>query len=306
MTGHMNRSLSGCATGGSSSCRCRRANSAGGARAAWIVAFPFATRGAPSTTSSRTGMILCSVVNGGRRRFCTPPLTFPSLPGACVQPPRSRLYPEHYRPAGNHQVHRMRDHRQGLGRGMGEAADRTSSQRQQGGGCRIGSSGPRLRPATRSRWPRGCCYEKRDRIGGLLRYGIPDFKMEKNLIDRRMAQMQAEGVEFRPNSQVGGNVSVRTLMDNYDAIVLAGGAEQPRDLPVLGRELEGIHFAMDFLTRQNALLAGHPVPVRASHFGNGQGRRRDWRRGYGIRLRRHLHPPGREIGDSARDHAEAP
>jgi glutamate synthase (NADPH) small chain len=103
-------------------------------------------------------------------------------------------------------------------------------------------------------------YEKRDRIGGLLRYGIPDFKMEKNLIDRRMAQMQAEGVEFRPNSQVGGNVSVRTLMDNYDAIVLAGGAEQPRDLPVLGRELEGIHFAMDFLTQQNALLAGHPVP----------------------------------------------
>jgi glutamate synthase (NADPH) small chain len=103
-------------------------------------------------------------------------------------------------------------------------------------------------------------YEKRDRIGGLLRYGIPDFKMEKNLIDRRMAQMQAEGVEFRPNSQVGGNVPVRKLMNNYDAIVLAGGAEQPRDLSVPGRELEGVHFAMDFLTQQNALLAGHPVP----------------------------------------------
>jgi glutamate synthase (NADPH/NADH) small chain len=102
-------------------------------------------------------------------------------------------------------------------------------------------------------------YEKRDRIGGLLRYGIPDFKMEKNLIDRRMAQMQAEGVEFLPNSKVGGNVPVHKLMCNYDAIVLAGGAEQPRDLPVPGRELEGIHFAMDFLTQQNALLAGHPV-----------------------------------------------
>ncbi len=91
-------------------------------------------------------------------------------------------------------------------------------------------------------------YEKQDRIGGLLRYGIPDFKMEKSLIDRRMAQMQAEGVEFRTNSHVGGNVSVQQLRDTCDAIVLAGGSEQPRDLPVPGRELNGVHFAMDFLT----------------------------------------------------------
>jgi glutamate synthases, NADH/NADPH, small subunit len=103
-------------------------------------------------------------------------------------------------------------------------------------------------------------YEKRDRIGGLLRYGIPDFKMEKHLIDRRMAQMQAEGVEFRPNSHVGGNIPVKKLIQECDAIVLAGGAEQPRDLPVPGRELDGIHFAMDFLTQQNARNAGQVVP----------------------------------------------
>jgi glutamate synthase (NADPH) small chain len=102
-------------------------------------------------------------------------------------------------------------------------------------------------------------FEKRDRIGGLLRYGIPDFKMEKHLIDQRMAQMQAEGVEFRPNSRVGGNVPAQKLVDEYDAVVLAGGAEQPRDLTVEGRGLGGIHYAMDFLTQQNARVAGRHV-----------------------------------------------
>ncbi|MGF1641228.1 MAG: glutamate synthase subunit beta [Rhodospirillales bacterium] len=108
-------------------------------------------------------------------------------------------------------------------------------------------------------------YEKQDRIGGLLRYGIPDFKMEKHLIDRRMAQMQAEGVEFRPNSHVGVDVDALHILDRFDAMVLAGGAEQPRDLPVPGRDLDGVHFAMDFLTQQNARVAGrnaepeHPI-----------------------------------------------
>lgn len=102
-------------------------------------------------------------------------------------------------------------------------------------------------------------YEKRDRIGGLLRYGIPDFKMGKHLIDRRMAQMQAEGVEFRPNSHVGGNVPVKRLMEDFDALVLTGGSEAPRDLPVAGRELEGIYYAMDFLVQQNARVAGREV-----------------------------------------------
>jgi glutamate synthase (NADPH/NADH) small chain len=99
-------------------------------------------------------------------------------------------------------------------------------------------------------------FEKADRIGGLLRYGIPDFKMEKHLIDRRMRQMEAEGVAFRTNVEVGVTVSMDMLCADYDAVVLSGGAEAPRDLPVTGRELDGIHFAMDFLTQQNKRVAG--------------------------------------------------
>jgi glutamate synthase (NADPH/NADH) small chain len=99
-------------------------------------------------------------------------------------------------------------------------------------------------------------FEKNDRVGGLLRYGIPDFKMEKRLIDRRMEQMRAEGVEFRVNQHVGGNVPAKKLLGEFDAVVLSGGAEQPRDLPVPGRELDGVHFAMDFLPLQNKRVAG--------------------------------------------------
>jgi glutamate synthase (NADPH) small chain len=99
-------------------------------------------------------------------------------------------------------------------------------------------------------------FEKQDRIGGLLRYGIPDFKMAKTLIDRRMAQMQAEGVEFHPNTQAGVDISAQRLLEEFDAVVLAGGAEHPRDLPIPGRELQGIHFAMDFLKQQNRRIAG--------------------------------------------------
>ena len=104
-------------------------------------------------------------------------------------------------------------------------------------------------------------YEKNDRIGGLLRYGIPDFKMEKSHIDRRIAQMQAEGVRFRPNSCVGKNLSVKKVLTEYDAVVLAVGSEQPRDLAVPGRnDFEGVHFAMDFLRQQNKRVAGDYIP----------------------------------------------
>jgi glutamate synthase (NADPH/NADH) small chain len=102
-------------------------------------------------------------------------------------------------------------------------------------------------------------FEKQDRIGGLLRYGIPDFKMEKSHIDRRMEQMQAEGVEFRVNHHVGENVNAADLVTDFDAVLLTGGAEQPRDLNIPGRELQGIHFAMDFLTQQNKKVAGDDV-----------------------------------------------
>jgi len=108
--------------------------------------------------------------------------------------------------------------------------------------------------------------EKNDRIGGLLRYGIPDFKFEKSHIDRRMEQMRAEGVEFRTNQHVGENVEADALMQEFDAVILAAGAEQPRDLPVPSRELKGIHFAMDYLTQQNRVVAGDSVPgqIRAT------------------------------------------
>jgi len=109
-------------------------------------------------------------------------------------------------------------------------------------------------------------FEKNDRIGGLLRYGIPDFKMEKHLIDRRVSQMAAEGVKFRPGVHVGVDVSVESLTKEFDAVVLSGGAELPRDLDLPPHELSGIHFAMDFLTQQNKRNAGDDE-VRAAPAG---------------------------------------
>ncbi len=105
-------------------------------------------------------------------------------------------------------------------------------------------------------------FEKADRIGGLLRYGIPDFKMEKHLIDRRVAQMQAEGVEFRTQQHVGQDIPADDLLKGFDAIIVAGGAEQPRDLPVPGRDLQGVHFAMEFLPQQNKVVAGDTLKTQ--------------------------------------------
>ena len=102
-------------------------------------------------------------------------------------------------------------------------------------------------------------FEKNARIGGLLRIGIPDFKMEKTLIDRRMAQMQSEGVESRVNSNVGKNVSIENLNKEFDAIAFCGGSETPRNLPVPGRDLKGVYFAMEFLSQQNDRVSGKVV-----------------------------------------------
>lgn len=102
-------------------------------------------------------------------------------------------------------------------------------------------------------------FEKNDRIGGLLRYGIPNFKMEKHFIDRRIEQMSKEGVKFKCNVQVGEDFSFKKMLDDFDAIVLACGSEQPRDLVIPGRELKGIHFAMDFLTLQNKICEGDNI-----------------------------------------------
>jgi glutamate synthase (NADPH/NADH) small chain len=105
-------------------------------------------------------------------------------------------------------------------------------------------------------------FEKSDRIGGLLRYGIPDFKLEKNVLDRRLDLLSAEGIEFKAGTHVGIEISAAELRDRYDSILLAAGAEQPRDLNVPGRELRGIHFAMDFLKQQNLRCAGERIETR--------------------------------------------
>jgi glutamate synthase (NADPH/NADH) small chain len=101
-------------------------------------------------------------------------------------------------------------------------------------------------------------YERWAKAGGLLRYGIPDFKMEKHHVDRRVEQMTAEGVIFHYGADIGVNVPAEKLLKGYDAVVLTGGAEKPRDLPIPGRELKGIHFAMDFLPQQNRRMSGEP------------------------------------------------
>ena len=103
-------------------------------------------------------------------------------------------------------------------------------------------------------------FEKNDAIGGLLRYGIPDFKLNKRVIDRRLALFVDEGIHFRTNVNVGVDVTRDELLNDFDAVILAVGAEQPRNLPVEGRDLAGVHFAMDFLTRQNKVVAGKQVP----------------------------------------------
>jgi len=104
-------------------------------------------------------------------------------------------------------------------------------------------------------------FEKSDRIGGLLRYGIPDFKMEKWIIDRRLEQLREEGVSFQTGVAVGRDLSGAELRKSFDAVLLCTGSEQPRDLPVEGRDLDGVHFAMDFLPQQNKRVAGDTVPA---------------------------------------------
>ena len=148
-------------------------------------------------------------------------------------------------------------------------------------------------------------FEKYAKAGGLLRYGIPDFKMEKGIVDIRVKQMEGEGVTFHYGAHIGGNVPVEKLLKEYDAIALTGGAEAPRDLLIEGRDLDGIHYAMDFLPQQNRRVSGEPLGRR-----EGDPRRRqacggDRRRRYRLGLHRHVDPAGREVGDQFRDHAAA-
>ncbi len=155
-------------------------------------------------------------------------------------------------------------------------------------------------------------FEKNDRIGGLLRYGIPNFKLEKHVVDRRIEQMKAEGVVFQTNAHVGVNVSVESLTEGFDAILLCGGAEHPRDLPIPGRELKGIHFAMEFLPQQNrrnegdaeeTLLAN--MKAAGSILATGKRVRHHRRRRHRRRLPRHQPSSGRQERASIRNHAQA-
>ncbi len=113
-------------------------------------------------------------------------------------------------------------------------------------------------------------FERADAIGGLLRYGIPDFKLEKAVVDRRLRVMQEEGIDFRPSTNVGVDVKASRLLEEYDALLLCGGSTIPRDLPIPGRNLKGVHFAMEFLPQQNARLGGRPVPGKADIWATGK------------------------------------
>jgi glutamate synthase (NADPH/NADH) small chain len=113
-------------------------------------------------------------------------------------------------------------------------------------------------------------FEKADRVGGLLRYGIPDFKLEKWIVDRRVEQMREEGVLFQTGVHVGRDLSAHDLRKNFDAVLLAMGSEEPRDLPIEGRELGGVHFAMDFLTQQNRRNAGDPLDSKEALLAGGK------------------------------------
>ena len=136
-------------------------------------------------------------------------------------------------------------------------------------------------------------FDAARRPGGILRYGIPEFKLEKNVVARRVSLMEAEGVRFENGVVVGEDVSLKFLRDRFDAICMAGGAREPRDLQVPGREQKGIHFAMDYLRQQNRRLDGEPIPASEEIWAGGKtyGRGR-WRR-YRIRLPRHGAAPGR-------------
>jgi len=110
-------------------------------------------------------------------------------------------------------------------------------------------------------------YERDDRIGGLLRYGIPDFKMEKRQVEQRLAQMEAEGTRFRPGVEIGVDISWAELRERYDAVIIATGATQPRNLDIPGRDLAGVHYAMDYLVQQNRVVAGDEVPGQLTAHG---------------------------------------
>ena len=286
------------------------------ARAAWTAARRSATTAARSTTSSRTSTTSSTAATGRRRsRCCTRPTTSrvhrPHLPGAL----RGGLHAERQRRRGRHQEHRARDHRPRLGRGLGRAAAARAEA-----------------PARRSRWSARArpglaaaqqlaraghdvtVFEKNDRIGGLLRYGIPDFKMEKHHIDRRIAQMQAEGVVFRTGVLVGA-LPEAARSPNWAKESIAPtwqGRVRRRVLPAAPRSARPAGAGAR--PRRHPLRDGVPAAAeQGQRRRQGQGPdqrrrqacRRHRRRRHRQRLRRHEQPPRREERDAVRAAADA-
>ena len=153
-------------------------------------------------------------------------------------------------------------------------------------------------------------FERDEAGGGLVRFGVPDFKIEKTVVERRLEQLEAEGVEFRYGVDVGVDVDGDELRASHDAVVIATGSRVPRDLPVPGRELHGVHFAMEYLYQRNRFVARElgpqvpgappaPEPGEVDHRGR-QARGRDRRRRHGRRLRRERAPRGRRVGHADR------
>ena len=189
----------------------------------------------------------------------------PHLPGTV----RGGLHAQHRRQPGDHQDDRMCHCRPRVGGRLDCAPEPPESKT--GKKVAVVGSGPAGMAAAQQLARAGHdvhLYEKHAKPGGLLRYGIPDFKMEKHLIDRRVAQMEAEGVTFHCNVNVGTDMSVDEIETAHDAVVLTGGSEHPRDLPIEGRSLDGVHYAMDFLPQQNRRVGGEELgdiePILAS------------------------------------------
>ena len=247
-----------------------------------------------------------SAATGTRpRATCIRPIIFPKSPAAFVRrraKPRARSTSTRTRSPSNRSNARSptAPSRRGSSPSRPRRAparkSRSSARGRPASPARNNSRAPATRFTSTRRWAKA---------GGLLRYGIPDFKMEKHHVDRRVAQMQAEGVVFHYGAHVGVNVPADKLLKDYDAVVLTGGAEKPRDLPVPGRELKGIHFAMDFLPQQNRRVSGETGRRRRTDPRQGQARRRHRRRRYRIGLHRHVVPPGRAVGHQFRNHAAA-
>ena len=148
-------------------------------------------------------------------------------------------------------------------------------------------------------------YERSDRVGGLLTYGIPDFKLEKWIVNRRVEQMKAEGLEIVTNCRVGIDIHADEMRSKYDAIVLTMGATKPRDLPIPGRELKGIHFAMDFLPQQNKRNFGDALDPAAEITRERKARGHSRRRRHRFRLPRYFESAGRDRRASVRVASDA-